>query len=86
MSEPTINIYGQAAWHDAVRIVANRDALVALRDAIDSALEHNVSSVDEVFASDGEAYSIHIGVMPDDFMHWEGAPPPFYHKLPDVSA
>ena len=56
----TLHIYAQEIWHDEAYIAGTRDALHALRDAIDRALNHNAPTVAEAFCCDGEGYRIHV--------------------------
>ena len=59
-----LHCYAQHSWHLDAYISGSRDALVMLRDAIDAALNTGVAEC-EVFASDGEAYSIYVVAMSD---------------------
>lgn len=83
--QPTINIYGQPAWHFPARIVANREGLEALRVAIDNLLwnTNEKQTIREVFASDGEGYEITIERAPDDFL-WSDYARPFYYEFADM--
>lgn len=60
----TINVYPQDIWHDDLVIKANKQALLALKMAIEQALSADSSvATAEVFASDGEGYSIILEVL-----------------------
>lgn len=54
-----IHIYPQESWHMDAYIVANREGLQALKEAIDEALDRENAEV-EAFVSDGEGYEIEI--------------------------
>jgi hypothetical protein len=55
----TMHIFGQSCPHDEVYIVGDREALEALRRAIERALGDNRShSVS--FTNDGEGYDVHV--------------------------
>jgi len=60
MHMKTLHIYAQKVWHDEAYIAGTRDALHALRDAIDRALIRNAPAVAEAFCCDGEGYRIHV--------------------------
>lgn len=77
-SSPICHIYGQKMWHDHAFIVANRDALVELRGAIDVALEHDESRV-VFFPSDGEGYDLYIKQVDEDF-DWEKIELPYHDR------
>jgi len=61
---PLLHIHGQPSWQDEAYILGNRAGLLALRTAIDAALEHG-EGVAEVMVADGEGYSV--------FAMWEDA-------------
>lgn len=61
-SDGTLNIYGQAAWHDAVHIVGDEPGLKRLRDAIDAALTRG-KAVGESVCNDGEGYSLCVAQL-----------------------
>jgi hypothetical protein len=68
-----LHIYGQGAWHDAAFVVGDRTALVALRDAIQDAIENldaaketsDATSSARVFADDGEGYVAIVVALSD---------------------
>lgn len=57
---PLLHIYGQHSPHDEVFITGNRVALIALRDAIEHALNNQQPQLTGVFAADGEGYEVHV--------------------------
>lgn len=60
-TDGTLHIYAQDCWHFPAGIAATRDALEALRDAIDEALRDGWSCLD-AFTNDGEGYSTYIAI------------------------
>jgi hypothetical protein len=54
-----LHIYGQHYWHSPATIRGNREALLALKAAIDVALEGSEGEA-VVFASDGEGYAVNV--------------------------
>ncbi len=57
--EKLLHVYSSHAHHDDAFIIGNRDALAALRDAIDSALEGGIAKTD-AFICDGEGFSTYV--------------------------
>lgn len=60
MSKPPDNflhVYSQYMWHDDAVIRGTKTALLALRDAIDAAIEGTEGRA-EVYATDGEGYHV----------------------------
>ena len=57
-----VQIYCQYIWHDDAYIVGNRDGLIALRDAVDTALSDSGigQAKAELSVSDGEGYDVFI--------------------------
>lgn len=62
-----LHIYAQPSNHDEAYIVGNRAALIALRDAIETAITsmpdagtNSVADVKDCFTSDGEGYHLII--------------------------
>ena len=82
-----LNIYGQAMEHQESRMVGNKAALEALKDAIDNALSNGKFFLGAVgqplYSSDGEGYCIEIKLKPDDW--WaqtlDDEDLPFYHRI-----
>ena len=63
-----LHIYGQDAWHDPVIIVADREALEALKANVEVALSGKIS-VSELFTTDGEGFNFIIKpVSPEGYM------------------
>lgn len=63
--ERILNVYGQEAWHTEARIVASRDALEALKKAIDRAIYYGYAEMrgdigNPLYSSDGEGYDLQI--------------------------
>lgn len=75
MSE--MHIYSQEFWHSPAMIMASRDSLVDLRNAIEQALINDQTKV-EFFCSDGEGYVLWIKVATDDEMNQVMLPYNFY--------
>lgn len=62
---PWIHIYAQHSEHQPAEIRGTREALTALRDAIDAALaESNGEAEAKGIAADGEGYDIEIRRVP----------------------
>lgn len=60
-----MHVYAQSHEHAPAEIRGTREALVALRDAIDRALKHpNGEAECAAFACDGEGYGIEIRRVP----------------------
>lgn len=72
---PLLHIYGQGIWHDEVFIVGKREALLRLRDAIDSALA-KTSGIAEVETADGEGYNIRV-YNEEEQSYWDNASLPY---------
>lgn len=60
-TDGTLHIYAQDIWHFPAGIAGSREALTALRDALDEALRDGWSCLD-AFTNDGEGYSTYIAV------------------------
>lgn len=52
-----LHVYAQPGFHEEAYLVGNREALAALRDAIDRAL-HNERAALGAFTTDGEGYTV----------------------------
>ncbi len=67
-TSPWLHIYAQYEWHGEARIIGNREALTALRDTIDRALnnKNGESEMQHAVAGDGESYSVEIRRRPRD--------------------
>lgn len=59
-----LHCYAQSLWHAEAYLSGGRDALLALRGAIDKAL-HDGSGECNLFASDGEGYTVYVVAMTD---------------------
>lgn len=56
-----LHLYAQDSWHMEAFIVGNKEGLIALREAIDEALQSETGqAVAHVFPTDGEGYEAHI--------------------------
>lgn len=62
-----LHVYAQRRWHGELRIVGNRNALVALRDAIDAALVNGVTTT-SAMTTDGEGYPV---IIEPDHSRWD---------------
>ena len=73
-----LHIYGQGYWHDEVRIIGNREALLELRETIAEALYGNPYFM-ETFAVDGEGYTITVRLVEGGFdsPEWDAMPLPY---------
>ena len=61
MTHGNLHVYPQEFWHEDAFIVADRAALLALRNLIDKVLAPGPGfDKEEFFASDGEGYSLHV--------------------------
>lgn len=71
MKDNWLHVYGQFCWHSEAYIRGTREGLVVLRDALNTAIETGSGSA-EVFASDGEGYS--VDVIRSSTVHGIGRP------------
>jgi hypothetical protein len=84
MAEPikVLQVYGQGAWHDDVYIVGNREALEALRDAINTAIDTGQGET-ACFVSDGEGFT--TAILRDDTVfgnpEWYKYPVPYSDNI-----
>lgn len=74
MSDAYLHIYAQHCQHDEAFIIGNRDALIALRTAIDNVLTYNTPQIVDAFVSDGEGFEAHIVLQTDIEMNTAEAP------------
>ena len=72
------HFFGQQMWHDNAYLIANRIALVELKEAIDNALKHGESRLG-LSPSDGEGYNLFIKCVEDDFK-WDALEMPYHDK------
>ena len=83
---PTCHIFGQQMWHSTAYLIANRTALLELKEAIDVALKHEETRLG-LMPSDGEGYDLFIKCVEDDF-EWEELEMPYHDRecyVPDES-
>ena len=83
---PTCHIFGQQMWHGEAYLIANRTALLELKEAIDVALKHEETRLG-LMPSDGEGYDLFIKCVEDDF-EWEELEMPYHDRecyVPDKS-
>lgn len=65
-----LHIYPQSHAHAPAEIRGTREALLALRDAIDRAMAHpNGEAEFQAFAKDGEGYGVEVRRVPRDALH-----------------
>lgn len=57
-----LHVYAQESWHSPAQIMGHRDALKALRDAIDRALQTGMEASSEAMTNDGEGYHVIINI------------------------
>lgn len=72
------HIYAQSYHHGEAVIVANKSALLAIKEAIEKSLE-NGSEYVELFPKDGEGYDLHIICDDSDWQgeSWQNRPLPY---------
>lgn len=75
---PLCHFFGQQMWHDNAYLIANRIALVELREAIDAAMKHGEKRT-TLFPSDGEGYDLFIKCVEDTF-EWDALEMPYHDK------
>lgn len=76
LSDKNLHVFGQWCGHDAVYVVGNLDALLALRKAVDEALNSGVGAT-EVFAADGEGFEVYVARV-DSSTEWESSKRPYH--------
>ena len=78
---PVANVYGQQYEHDALFVVANKEALIRLRDMCDALLENEEleTAHEHISASDGEEYPLILIKNADHFTSpsWTMSYPPY---------
>jgi hypothetical protein len=62
-----LHVYGQHSWHDSAYVVGDKNALMALRDAIDEAIKNGIGKA-HVFVADGEEYTLNVVEKNSDSM------------------
>ncbi|MGE7907237.1 hypothetical protein ACQKNS_22840 [Peribacillus sp. NPDC094092] len=75
---PMCHIFGQRMWHDNAYLIANRTALIELREAIDTALKFEETRLG-LSPSDGEGYDLFIKCVEEDFK-WEALEMPYHDR------
>lgn len=76
-----LHIYGQYEEHDDIEIAGDRQALIELRAAINTALETK-NGESEPYTNDGEGYTIHVTMLTSD--EAEQIKTPYaYHRFVD---
>ena len=75
---PMCHFFGQQMWHDNAYLIANRIALIELREAIHTALKHGETRLG-LSPSDGEGYNLFIKCVEDDF-EWDALEMPYHDK------
>jgi len=64
----TLHIFAQQSWHEEAFLIGTKEALTAVRDAINMALRDGESSA-SAFAADGEGYDIIVRVVDESVMN-----------------
>lgn len=83
---PLCHIFGQQMWHSNAYLIANRTALLELKEAIDVALKHEEARLG-LGPSDGEGYDLFIKCVEDNF-EWGELEMPYHDRecyVPDES-
>jgi len=75
---PICHIFGQKMWHDNAYMIANRTALLELKDAIDVALKFEETRLN-FSPSDGEGYELFIKCVGEDFK-WKDLEMPYHDR------
>ncbi|MEY8192196.1 hypothetical protein AB4X15_21400 [Peribacillus simplex] len=73
---PLCHIFGQQMWHSNASLIANRTALLELKEAIDVALKQTRLGL---MPSDGEGYDLFIKCVEDNF-EWEELEMPYHDR------
>lgn len=77
---PILHVYGQHCEHDEAFIIGTRDALLALRAAIDASLTQDHAAAD-VYAADGEGYDLIVKCLPEDALDLKSLPYQYLAEL-----
>jgi len=75
-----LHIYAQVMWHTEAYIIGDREALTALRDAIDAALTDNHAQL-ESSTRDGEGYEVIVQVLPTADHLWSTLALPYTDEI-----
>lgn len=84
---PVCHLFGQQMWHSNAYLIANRTALIELREAIEVAIKHEESRLG-LTPSDGEGYDLFIKCVEDNF-EWKELEMPYHDRecyVPDEKA
>ena len=76
--EKLVHIYGQEIWHGDAFIVANKEGLLAISQAINQALTKG-KGVTEVMPADGEGFALKILCRNDEWLSpfWDNLAMPY---------
>ena len=67
---PWMHVYPQSHAHAPAEIRGTREAMIALRDTIDRALNHSNGEAEfQAFTKDGEGYGVLLRRVPRDALH-----------------
>ncbi|MGI9862711.1 hypothetical protein SDD30_15145 [Moorella naiadis] len=82
MAEPVIHVYAQEIWHDDAYIAVNREGLLALKKAIETALEIGSCEIC-AFTADGEGFSLEVLLVEGDLRkgEWVNIAMPYTDEL-----
>lgn len=64
--EKVLHIFGQQSYHDEVRVMGTKTALLILRDAISAAIDMGRATSQPVFVNDGEGYYVEVECVPSE--------------------
>lgn len=81
MNPSVLNLYSQSSWHEDSYLVASLETLENLRDRIEALLEAHkglegdqrsqpLSTNENFFSSDGEAFTFHLIALPEGSDCW----------------
>lgn len=62
---PIVHLWSPYAFHEESYVIANREGLIKLKNAVDMALNTGQGKT-EVFVADGEGYDLHIFITDDE--------------------
>lgn len=75
-----LHIHGQDYYHEPAFIVGTPESLVALKKAIDRALQKE-AAISNTFASDGEGYSLVVIKVEDTDKYWDNPLLPYSDEM-----
>lgn len=58
-----LHIFPQGSWHDEVMIAGNREGLLALKNAVEKALNNERFGESHAFVNDGEGFTILVAQL-----------------------